>query len=132
VKCRPLVIVVLFAVLLSACGSERTSGNTRLKPEIVASIQKGVTTREQVRSLLGAPQSVKTQVPITSPSGPQTLPAKVTATEIWAFWTTRDSKPGIAAKMTNSSKPRHTSLTILIYFDVDGIVLDCQIEEGRS
>jgi hypothetical protein len=132
VKIRAIGSVLVFAGLLSACGSEQSSGNTRVTPGIVTSIHKGATTREQVRTLLGPPQSVKTQLPIAQPPGLQPLPARRTASEIWAYWISRDSKPGIASKLLNSAKPRHKSITILIYFDANGIVLDSQVEEGQT
>jgi hypothetical protein len=129
---RLMAIMALFAGFLSACGSEQTSGNTRLNPDMAASIRKGVTTREQIRTLLGSPQSVKRQVPIAPSPGLHQLPARLAASEIWAYWLTKDSQPGIAAKLMKSTKPRHTSFTILIFFDANGIVLDSQIETGQS
>jgi hypothetical protein len=129
---RLMAIMALFAGFLSACGSEQTSGNTRLNPDMAASIRKGVTTREQIRTLFGTPQSVKRQVPITPSPGLQQLPARLAASEIWAYWLTRDSHPGIAAKLMQSTKTRHTSFTILIFFDANGIVLDTQVETGQS
>jgi len=131
VEFRALASVALLAGILSACGSEQISGNESLTPGIVASIRKGVTTREQVRALLGAPQSLKTQVPITQPPGLQPLPARHTASEIWAYWITKDSRPGMVTKMLNSSRSRHSSFTIIIYFDRSGNVLDCQGQEGH-
>jgi outer membrane protein assembly factor BamE (lipoprotein component of BamABCDE complex) len=116
---------------LSACGSEQVSGTRNLSPGIIASIRNGVTTRDQVRVLLGAPQSLKTQVPITQPPGLNPLPAKHTATEIWAYWITKESKPGLARKLLKSAKSRYTSLTVIIYFDGNGIVLDSQVQEGQ-
>jgi len=131
VKSLAIASVALFACLLSACGSEQVSGNKNLTTGISASIRNGVTTKEQVRALLGAPQSQKAQVPITQPPGLNPLPAKLTATEIWAYWITKESSPGLARKLLKSAKSRHSSLTVIIYFDGNGIVLDSQVQEGQ-
>jgi len=123
--------VALLAGILSACGSEQISGNRNLNPATVASVRNGVTTREQVRALLGAPLSQKTQVPVPQPPGLSPLPAKRTAAEIWAYRIAKESKAGLVRKLLKSDRPRHSSFTVIIYFDGNGVVLDSETQEGR-
>jgi len=129
---RAIAAVVLVSSLLSGCGSEQVSGNRTLTREAVASIRNGVTTRDHIRALLGTPLSVKTQMPIARPPGSQTLPAKLAASEIWAYRISRNSNPGLAKKLMKSEKPRYSSTTVIIYFDGDGVVLDSKVEEEQS
>jgi hypothetical protein len=110
--------------LLSACSS---GGNDRLNPAVAAAIKKGVTSKDQIRALLGAPQSMKIQVPIVLPPGVTSLPAKQTATEIWAFWNSSARKPAVTRPFI-ASKRDHASYTVIIFFDAHGIVLDYSIE----
>jgi len=117
----------LLATLLTAC-SEHTTGNGRLNPAVAASIQKGITTKDKVRALLGNPQSIKTQLPVIQPRGVAPLPAKRTASEIWAFWNSTDRKPLVALPFT-ATRPQHASYTIVIYFDERGVVLDSETED---
>lgn len=120
---------LLAAGFLSACTYERNEGNSRLTPATATRITKGVTTKEQVRTFLGNPQSTKIQVPILQPPGVPPLRAKHTATEIWAYWSSSDTKPLFPFA---TAKTRHTSYTIIIYFDATGTVLDCETEDIHS
>jgi hypothetical protein len=131
VKFQVLFIIFLFAGLLTACSSEHTTGNSRLNPAVAASIQKGITTKDKVRALLGNPQSTKTQLPVIQPPGVAPLPAKRTASEIWAFWNTTDRKPLVALPFT-AAKPQGASYTVIIYFDERGVVLDCETEDVHT
>jgi hypothetical protein len=131
VKFQALFLVVLMGGLLSACTFERKEGNGKLAPGAVAAIQKGVTTKDQVRALLGPPQSMKTQVPVLQPPGLAPLPAKQTASELWAFWNSSDRKPLVALPFI-AAKPHHASYTVIIFFDAQGVVLDYDIEDAHS
>jgi hypothetical protein len=131
VKLKPSLCALLAAGLFSACTYEHREGNDRLSPNVTASLRRGVTTKEQVRALLGAPQSTKTQVPVIQPAGADPLPAKLTASEIWAYWKSSDLKPLVALPII-SAKPRHTSYTVIIFFDSTGMVLDCEIEDMHT
>lgn len=117
--------------LLSACSYESKEGNSRLTPAKAASIQKGITSKAQVRALIGEPQSIKTQVPVVQPAGTVDLPAKLTASEILAFWYKTERKPFVALPRI-SEKPRESSYTVIIFFDSSGTVLDCQVEDLHS
>lgn len=130
-KFRAFFRLLLVAALLSACSYEHTTGNGRLNPGVATAIKKGITTKAQVRTLLGDPQSTKTQMPIPQPPGVAALPAKWTASEIWAYWTERDQKTLFTLPFM-SARPKHSSYTIIIYFDAQGVVLDCQPEEMHT
>jgi len=131
VKFRVLFLSILIAVALSACSSEHQTGNSRLNPSVAAAIRKGTTTKDQVRALLGDPQSTKTQLPVPQPPGIEPLPAKWTASEIWAYWTKSDQKPLVSLPFA-SARPKHSSYAVFIFFDGQGVVLDCQSEEVHS
>lgn len=124
-------LVFLSTGLLSACGSEQTTGNRGLNPDKVSLIQKGTATKEQVRALLGTPQSTKTQIPVYQPPGTTPLPAKQTASEIWAYWANRVQKQRLTLPLTAPGKAHQSSYTVIVYFDAHGVVLDCQTQEGH-
>jgi outer membrane protein assembly factor BamE (lipoprotein component of BamABCDE complex) len=112
---------------MAGCGFDSNSGSKRLSPAMVASIRNGVTTKLQVRGLLGAPQSVKTQLPVQQPPGTEPLPVKYLASEIWAFWSDKkQSKPFFALGAAKTSR-----YLVIIYFDAQGVVLDCQSEASQ-
>lgn len=120
-------LALLAVSLLAACGHD--SGNTRLTPALVANIRAGVTTKEQVRALLGAPQSTKTQLPLSQPAGAASLPAKLTASEIWGFW--RDRRKSSFPRPFADAAAGTARYLVIVYFDDRGTVLDCQ-SEGKS
>ncbi|HEY6006910.1 MAG TPA: hypothetical protein VIU40_01200, partial [Geobacteraceae bacterium] len=66
------------AVLLAAAflffGPSYPKRTSILSPAAVASIQSGITTKAQVRALLGPPQAVNHQVPVRQSPGAETLP----------------------------------------------------------
>jgi hypothetical protein len=128
VKFRLSCCALLAAGLLSACTYESKTGNARLTPEITTSIRKGITSKEQVRALLGDPQSTKSQLPISQPPGGAILPAEFSASEIWAYWSSTDTKPLIPLSIF-SGKPGHSRYTVIIFFDPYGTVLDCKTED---
>jgi hypothetical protein len=122
----------LITGLLSACTIDHTEGNSRLSPTVTAAIRKGITSKDQVRALLGDPQSTKTQRPVPQPSGIAPLPAKLIASEIWAFWTKSDRKPLVTLPFITPARPQHSSYTVFIFFDAQGVVLDCQFEDEHT
>jgi hypothetical protein len=90
-------------------------------PAAAAAIRKGKTTKYQVQALLGAPQIVERQVPLRRTPETESMPAKYLATELWTYWTygrhgSATAKPG--------AKP--SRFFIVVYFDAQGIVLDCE------
>jgi hypothetical protein len=121
-------LTLLIAVLLTVCGCTPAPGNNRLGPAAVSNIRNGITTKEQVRALLGAPQSTERQQPIRQPSGVEPLPAKYTASEIWAYWT--DVNPRHLFSI--SAPAKQSRYLVVIYFDERGVVLDCQTEVTQS
>jgi hypothetical protein len=121
-------LTLLIAVLLTACGCAPAPGNNRLGPSAVSTIRNGITTKEQVRALLGAPQSTERQQPIRQPSGVEPLPVKYTASEIWAYWT--DVNPRHLFSISASTKQER--YLVVIYFNERGVVLDCQTEVTNS
>jgi hypothetical protein len=115
--------------LLAACSSGRNPGNAKVTPDAVATIRKGMTTKEQVRAVLGPPLSTKTQLPIHPPPGAAPLPAKLTAAEVWGFWNGgRQGKTGLFS----TAPPVNTGYTVIIFFNEQGIVLDYQAEGTLS
>lgn len=123
-----LFLTLLIAVLLTACGCSPGQGNNRLGPSAVSTIRNGITTKEQVRALLGAPQSTERQQPIRQPTGGVPLPAKYTASVIWAYWT--DVNPRHLFSISAPAKQER--YLVVIYFDERGVVLDCQTEVTNS
>ncbi|HEY6874285.1 MAG TPA: hypothetical protein VI298_16290 [Geobacteraceae bacterium] len=130
-KVHLFTLLLFLAALLSACGSGRDTVNPRLTPTAIAAIQKGTTTREQVRALLGAPQSAKTQAPIPHPPGTPPLPAKYAASEVWAFWSARTESSWFRLPFI-APKAKQSGYTVIIFFDPQGAVLDCQVEEKHT
>ncbi len=117
-----IVMLFLGAGLLISCDAGRHTVNKRINTGTLAAIQKGATTKEQVRVLLGDPQSSKIQTPVQQPPGVSPLPAKYTASEIWGFWTDIDNK----FHLPFTHRPTKPPCTVIIYFDQRGIVLDCE------
>jgi len=115
-------------VLLTVCGCTSAPSNKRLGPTAVSTIRNGITTKEQVRALLGAPQSTERQEPIRQPSGAEPLPAKYTASEIWAYWNNVNPRHLLSISAPN----RQERYLVVIYFDERGVVLDCQTEVTNS
>ncbi len=111
-----IVMLFLGAGLLISCDA----GRNRINNGTLAAIQKGATTKEQVRVLLGAPQSSKIQTPIQQPPGVSPLPAKYTASEIWGFWSGNNNR----FHLPFTSRATKPPCTDIIYFDQRGIVLD--------
>ena len=128
---RLFLAVLSLGSLLASCTYENTEGNNRLSPNVTASIRKGVTTKEQVLAILGAPQSTKTQRPILQPPGVERLQAKWTASEIWAFWKNSDRKPLFSLPFI-SARREHSNFMVIIYFDERGVVLDSEVEDVHS
>ena len=121
-------LTLLIVLLLTACGCTPAPSNNRLGPSAVSTIRNGITTKEQVRALLGAPQSTALQQPIRQPPGVETLPVKYTASEIWAYWT--DVNPRHLFSI--SAPDKQERYLVVIYFDERGVVLDCQTEVTQS
>ncbi len=123
-RMRFIVMLFLGAGLLVSCGSGTRGANKGISAVKLAAIRNGVTTKEQVRTLFGDPQSSKTQAPVRQPPGTYPLPAKYTASEIWAFWSKSDKGPLLHLPFTArpAEKP---PCTVIIYFDERGTVLDC-------
>ncbi len=119
-----IVVLFLGAGLLISCGTGKDTVNTRISAGTLAAINKGATTKEQVRVLLGDPQSRKTQAPVRQLPGVTPLPAKYAASEIWAFWT--DINKGSSFHLPFSSRAAKPPCTVIIYFDERGTVLDCE------
>ena len=58
-KCvRPLVLVAAVAILTGGCAFVRGTYGEEVKPLDLSSIKKGITTRAEVASLLGAPDRI--------------------------------------------------------------------------
>jgi hypothetical protein len=131
-KLLVLCCAYLITGLLSACTFDHTEGNSRVSPTATAAIKKGITSKDQVRALLGDPQSTKTQRPVTQPPGVAPLSVKLTATEIWAFWTRSDRKPLLTLPFITAARPLHSSYTVFIFFDEHGVVLECQYEDEHT
>jgi len=123
-----LPCLTLLIALLTACGCSSAPGNKRLGPAAVSTIRNGITTKEQVRALLGAPQSMDRQLPIRQPAGGEPLPAKYTACEIWEYWTTINPRH----LLSSSAPDRQEKYFVVIYFDERGVVLDCETEVTHS
>ena len=115
-------------MLLTACGCAPAPGNKRLSPIAVATIRSGITTKAQVRTLLGAPQSMDRQLPIRQPAGGEPLPVKYVASEIWEYSTTINPRHLLSA----SASDRQEKYFVVIYFDERGVVLDCETEVTTS
>ena len=119
-----VIMLFLGAVFIVSCGSASKVVNKRINSGALAAIRKGATTKEQVRALLGAPQSERTQLPVRQPTGVSSLPAKYTASEIWAFWTDINSGPAFHLPFTAPRPPGKAPCTVIVYIDERGTVLD--------
>ncbi len=125
VKIQFFVMLFLGACLLSSCDTGKTTVNREISAVKLAAIRSGITTKDQVRALFGAPQSSKTQLPVRQPPG-ISLPAKYTASEIWAFWTDTNNGSSIHLPFFARHSAEKPPFTIIIYFDERGTVLDCE------
>ncbi len=118
-----IVMLFLYTGLLVSCGGDEAA-NRKISAVRVAAIRNGLT-KEQVRLLLGEPQSRKTQAPVRQPPGMPPLPAKYTASEIWAFWSHGGKESSYHLPFT-ASTAKKPPCTVIIYFDERGVVLDCE------
>lgn len=126
VKMRTLLISLVFFVtaLLVSCSSSEEADNNRINSGTLSAIRKGMTTKEQVRAILGAPQGTKTQVPVRQPAGITSLPAKYIAAEIWGYSTASNERPLFHLPFSASDSAKQASCTVIIFFDEHGTVLD--------
>jgi hypothetical protein len=128
VKSFILYLAFLLAGLLAGCSTGADTGNRSLTPDRVAAVGKSATTKEKVRALLGAPQSIKTQLAMSQPAGAPPLPAKYAAAEIWAFWTSSRKRSLLTLPFASSAATDDAKYLVLVYFDERGMVLDCRAE----
>ncbi|HEX9078206.1 MAG TPA: hypothetical protein VF795_01380 [Desulfuromonadaceae bacterium] len=124
-RMRFIVMLFLGAGLLVACSTGTHAANKGISAVKLAAIRNGMTTKDQVRTLLGDPQSSKMQVPVRQPQGVPPLPAKYIASEIWAFWSRSDKGPSFHLPFAPRSVEK-PPCTVIIYFDERGTVLDCE------
>ena len=117
-----LALLVVAVLLFFAPDYPRRA--ERLSPTAVASIRNGVTTKAQVRALLGPPQSVKLQEPVEQATGSDELPAKYLAREVWGYWSERKQRGSFFTR----GAAKASRYLVIIYFDGRGVAIDCQAE----
>ncbi len=122
-----LCLVFLVALMITVCSSGSSTGRKRLGPVAAATIRNGISTKFEVRALLGAPRTIERRVPVRQPVGTEPLPAKYTASEIWTFQT---SEAQNSASLNPAMK--HPRYIVVVFFDERGIVLDCRTEMASS
>jgi len=112
--------IFLIALLCILYGTNSSRHKSRLSPVAAATIRNGMTTKMEVRALLGTPNEMLTQVPIRQPAGAPPLEAKYTASEIWEY--------GRNASGKADARAMASSYFVIVFFDERGVVLDCETE----
>lgn len=120
---KRLLLCTMFVAALLLIAYHPVYPTRKLGPAAAATIRKGKTTKYQVQALLGTPQLVERQVPLRRTPETESLPAKYLASELWTYWTYKrhgsaTAKPG--------AKPAR--FFIVVFFDAQGTVLDCETE----
>jgi hypothetical protein len=126
-----LCLIFLFTALVTVVCSGSISHQRVLGPTAAAAIRNGHTTKAQVRALLGPPQTIETRTPIPLTAGTAPLPAKYTAAEIWVFSAVRNGR-STSLPFDSSAKNGQPRYFVIVYFDGQGVVLDCQTEMTGS
>lgn len=123
-----LLIVVLVMVCLPGCSVNRHLGNENLKPQMVSEIQKGKTTKQEVLSMFGPPQSTTLQ----SNSGQATadpnvkMPVQLIAAETWNYWSHSTEGTAVILPFYAQTNTKSSNFVLSIFFDKQGTVLDYQ------
>lgn len=121
--------IICFIVMLSVagCGFSRHMGNENLKPEMVAQVVKGKSTKQDVLSLLGPPQSTSTRSPLNTMQqqpGSPTLPVSLTAAETWSYWSHNIEGSAVVLPFYAQTSSKSSNYIVSIFFDDKGTVLD--------
>ena len=117
------ISIILLLIGLCACGFSRHIGNENLTPDKVSAIQKGVSTKTDVLTLLGPPQMTRKQK-IASPSA--SLPAHLAADETWSYWSNNVEGSAVVLPFYAQTTTKSSNYILTIFFDSAGTVMDTQ------
>jgi len=122
------IVAVIIMTIISGCGVSRHLGNENLKPEMVSEIQKGKSTKQEMLSIFGPPQSTTKQNLPTSPIADSNvkLPVQFTAAETWNYWSHNTEGTAVVLPFYAQTSTKSSNFILTIYFDNQGTVIDYQ------
>jgi len=125
--CLALVLLCVAITLIGGCAVSGTTGNQKLTQDNVSKITKGVTTRDQVVTLLGQPDYVTMM-----PDGRRSLIYSGTQSNGNYSGTMIQAVPivGGLIPVTNTDTMRNTTLQIML--SADNVVEDYQYSDNTS
>jgi hypothetical protein len=128
-----VIVAVLFMSIISGCGVSRHLGNENLKPEMVSEIQKGKTTKQELLSIFGPPQSTtKQNLPTSSTADPNVkLPVQLTAAETWNYWSHITEGTAVVLPFYAQTNTKSSNFILTIYLDNQGTVIDYQTMQNN-
>lgn len=119
--------------LLTGCGFSHHIGNANLKPDLIAKIEKGKTSKEQILLLLGPPQTTRVQTPVIPSTDPAIkLPIALTSPEVWSYWSNNIEGTAVVLPFIAQTTTTHSSYIVTIYFDNSGIVTDIATSQTNN
>ena len=108
---RPLLFVAALAILTGGCAFVRGTYGEEVKPLELSSIKKGISTRAEVATLLGAPEKI----------------VEVNHHEIFQYYH-YDMKSGL---LLFFSRTNIMSEDVFVFFDGNGIVQDVVVGKKK-
>ena len=108
---RPLLFVAALAILTGGCAFVRGTYGEEVKPLELSSIKKGISTRAEVATLLGAPEKI----------------VEVNHHEIFQYYH-YDMKSGL---LLFFSRTNIMSEDVFVFFDGNGIVQDIVVGKKK-
>lgn len=122
---------LLVLLTMIGCGFSRHIGNDNLKPELVTQIVKGKSTKQDILSLFGPPQTTSTRKLSADSNTTAKLPAHLAATETWSYWSHNIEGTAVVLPFYAQTNTKSSNYVVSIYFDDNGTVLDYSTTETR-
>jgi outer membrane protein assembly factor BamE (lipoprotein component of BamABCDE complex) len=128
-----IVFSVLLACSLSACVIGRVQRDRPLDPELIAKIERGVTTKTQVLDLFGPPHEIEARElvavgtplePFVSRRGEEAPVEKLLGARYFRYTFARGNAFGIITIVFNYAEFDQKNDTLLVFFDQNDVVED--------
>ena len=124
-----ICLYALIASLILGCSFRHQMGNSNLKPELMDSVTKGKTTKSDLISLFGPPQTTQRNAGhMEAKDDPRALP-QARATETWIYWSNNVEGSSIILPFVASTTTSSSVFTAIFYLDDDGRVIDYMISQ---
>lgn len=122
--------ILLYSSLLfiSGCGFSHHQGNSKLTAENVALIKIKVSTKTDVLTALGPPQTTQKKTPDSANYPPGITPSPMAlASEIWTYWSQTIKGEAVVMPFYASTTTSGGNTIYSVYFNESGTVIDTSI-----